>query len=256
MFIKKSLYGIKFIFLTVVVIGLATSNIYAKDSCITCHKDSNFRVQNKILFDYYSRWKDSIHDLAGVTCADCHGGDQNKTDKDASHKGMSSPITSKDFYKEIPQSCGSTKCHPNVLKNFTESKHYKALVEKGKGPHCATCHGSVNSEVYYASIIAKTCEVCHNKDTEIYPEATELAEKILQRFNVSHGYKKWILIFYSDRDPAKVKEINTVYGEIANSWHKFDFSQIDEESKELLNKLKSIVNKGLAEKKKMKKIKE
>jgi len=258
MFIKKSLYRIKFIFLTVVFIGLATSNIYAEDACIDCHKDEKFRVQNKKLFDYYNTWKNSTHDIAGVTCVNCHGGDPAKTDKDTAHKdGFSSPVVSGEvFYKEIPQTCGSSKCHEGVLKNFIESKHFKALMKEGKGPHCATCHGSANSEIYYTSIIARTCEACHNEDTEIYPEATELAEKILQRLNVSHGYKNWIRIFYSDKDPAKVKEINALYREIADSWHKFDFLQIDEKSKELLNQLKSVVSRGLIEKKKMKKIKE
>lgn len=248
--IKKNSYSIVLTFLFVFFLGFPIPSVYAKDTCIDCHKDEKFRVQNKKLFDYYSNWKNSSHDLAGVTCTDCHGGNPTKTDKDAAHKdGFSSPRVSEEvFYKEIPRICGSSKCHEAVLKNFTESKHFKALVEEGKGPHCATCHGSANAEIYYTSIIAKTCVACHNEETKNLPEVVEGAEKILHRINVSRAYRNWTLIYYSDKEPEKVKEINTLYKDIVDSWHKFDFAQLDEKSQELLNKLKSMVRRGLAEK--------
>lgn len=251
-FNKKNFYGMRLIFLIVFFVGLGVQHVYAKDTCIDCHRDDKFRVQNKVLFDYYNNWKDSTHDLSGVTCTDCHGGDPTKTDKDVAHKdGFSSPrVSGEIFYKKIPQTCGSNKCHGDVLKNFIESKHFKALIKEGKGPHCATCHGSVNTEVYYTSIIARTCEACHNEETKNRPEATKSAEKILQRINVSHGYRNWTLIYYSDKEPVTFKEINALYEDIATSWHSFDFEELDEKSQELLNKLKSIVNRGLAEKKK------
>lgn len=246
--IKKD--RMKLIFLTVFFVVLGVTHLYAKDTCIDCHKDDKFRVQSKVLFDYYNNWRDSVHDLSGVTCTDCHGGDPTKTDKDAAHKGNFSSLSDvdKSSFKEIPQRCG--KCHDTILKNFVESKHYKALLKEGIGPHCATCHGSVNTEVYYTSIIAKTCVACHNEETKNHPEVAEVADKILHRINVSRIYRNWALTFYSDKEPEKLKEIITLYGNIADSWHRFDFAQLDEKSQELLNKFKSIIRKVLAEKKK------
>jgi len=255
--IKKNLNGVRLVLLIVffVVVGLPYL-CTAADNCIECHKDKKFRVQNKKLYDYYSKWVRSSHDIAGITCVDCHGGEPTEKDKDAAHKnGFSSPnVSGEAFYKEIPQTCGSSKCHDSVLQNFTKSKHFKALQKEGKGPHCATCHGSVNSNVYYTSIVAKTCEACHNEETKNHPEVTKFAEKILQRLNVSRAYRNWVVIFYSDKDPIKLKEVNALYGKVADSWHKFNFLQLDEKSQELLTTLKSMVHKGIAEKKK--KIKE
>jgi hypothetical protein len=47
-----------------------------------------------------------------------------------------------------------------------------------------------------------------------------------------------------------LKEINALYRDITDSWHRFDFKQLDKKSKELLNKLKSIVNRELTKEKK------
>ena len=249
-FLERNLYGMRLIFLAVFFVGLAVPYVSAKDTCIDCHKDDKFRVQDKVLYDYYNNWKDSIHDLSGVTCTDCHGGNPTEPDKDVAHKDNFSSLTDTDevSFKKIPKTCG--RCHEAVSKNFVESKHYKAVLEQGTGPHCATCHGSVSTEVYYTSVIGRACEACHNEETRNLPEIGEDAEQILHRINVSRAYRNWTLIFYADKESVKLKEINALYGNITDFWHRFDFKQMDEKSKELLNKLKSIVNRELTKEKK------
>lgn len=249
---EKNLYRIKFIFLTILITGLAIPHIYANDTCVDCHKDEKFRVQNKALFDYYNDWKDSIHDLSGVTCTDCHGGDSTKTNKNVAHKKNFSSLShiEKESYKKIPSTCG--ECHDTVLNNFKQSKHYEALFEKAMGPHCATCHGSMNAEVYYTSVIARTCQACHNEYTKNRPEVVGEADKILHRINVTRAFRNWISIHYAEKEPEKAREINALYKDIADSWHSFDFVKLDEKSMDLLNKSKSLVNRGLAEKRKKK----
>jgi len=217
-----------------------------KGWCIECHKDDKFRVQNRILYDYYNNWKGSIHDLSGITCTDCHGGDPAKSDIKTAHGDNFSSLTERDkeSFKKIPQICG--RCHKAVLKNFVDSKHYKAVLQSGTGPHCATCHGSVNTKVYYASIIGKACRSCHNTETKNLPEISGTAEEILQNINVSRAYRNWALIFYTGKETVKLKEMNALYRDITDSWHKFDFVRLNEKSKELLNGLKSMVNKELS----------
>jgi hypothetical protein len=245
-FIKKEPFKVKLILLTLFFSGLFLSDVSAKDMCIDCHKDDKFQVQNKIVYDYYNNWKDSIHDLSGVTCTDCHGGDPTKADIETAHKDNFSSFTERDkeSFKKIPQICG--RCHEAVLKNFVDSKHYKAVLQEGTGPHCATCHGSVNTEVYYTSIIGKACRSCHNEETKNLPQVGVEAEEILQNINVARAYRNWALIFYTDKETVKLKEINALYRDITDSWHKFDFARLKDKSRGLLNSLKSIVNKGLA----------
>jgi hypothetical protein len=244
-------YGTGIIFFAILIVG--SGSVFAEDSCVNCHKDEKFRVQNKILFNYYANWKDSVHDLADVQCTDCHGGNMNKSDKESAHKDGFSSLTAIDgaAYKMIPERCG--QCHAPVLNNFMESKHYKALLEKGTGPQCVTCHGSMNAEVYYTSVVVRACKECHNEYTMNRPEIAGEADKILHRINVSRAYRNWISIYYSDDDPGKVKEMDAQYKDVADSWHRFDFDKLDSKSQGLLSRMKSLVNKKLAEKRSKKK---
>ncbi len=250
MFLNKHTLIMRLIFLAVFFIGLSVSSIEAKDTCVECHKDIKFRTQNPVLFNYYANWKDSTHDIEDITCKDCHGGDPTKGKKEDAHKGNYSSLSSIDnaAFKKIPQRCG--ECHKEVLKNFVESKHYEALIEKGTGPHCATCHGSVNADVYYTSVISRACKDCHNEYTKNRPEIVGEADKILHRINVAQAYKKWILINYEDKEMPLVMEMLALYSNVTESWHKFNFKELDQKSQDLLSKMKSLRNLAMAEKRK------
>ena len=228
--------------------GLAIPSAYAQVMCEDCHKDMKFLIQNRKLFDYYKFWKDSVHDLAGVKCINCHGGDPTKTDKEAAHKGHFSPLYGgdKESLKLIVHRCG--KCHKEILKNFISSKHYKVLIEKEKGPNCVTCHGSMNTGVYEAHNVAEGCKFCHNKETKNTPEVSQEAEKLLNYVNFIRSYRMWISTNYADEKSNMVKEINEQYKDIIFSWHQFNFEQNNEKTMNLLNKLKAIANKSRAEK--------
>ncbi len=246
--IKNNAYPVRIMILALFCLSLFCSYAFAVDTCIDCHQDDKFRVQNKRLFDYYNDWKDSVHNLAGVSCSDCHGGNPLKSDKIAAHKDNFSSLSHMDstVYRKIPDMCG--KCHESELSNFRQSKHYKSLFDKGTGPHCVTCHGSMNVEVYYTSVIVRTCQSCHNEYTENMPEVAGEADKVLHRINVSRAFKNWSSLHYSEKEPEKVREINDLYQDVAESWHTFNFEQLDEKSMNLLNMSKTLVNRGLAEK--------
>ena len=236
--------------ITVLFAGPAVFQAGAEDTCIECHKDKQFRTRNPVLFNYYNNWKNSIHELENITCVDCHGGDPDSSEKEAAHGKNFSSLTSidRDSFKEIPQRCG--ECHEAILENFTKSKHYKALMEKGTGPHCSTCHGSVNADVYYTSVISRACKDCHNEYTKNRPEIVGEADKILHRINVARAFRRWILINYQEKEPAKVEAILALYTDVAQSWHKFNFKELDQKSQDLLHKMKSLRKRALVEKKK------
>ena len=65
--IRKNINGIRFIFLTTLIIGFTASYVFAKDTCVDCHSDEEFRVQSLKLYVYYNNWKDSIHDMENLT---------------------------------------------------------------------------------------------------------------------------------------------------------------------------------------------
>ena len=243
-YFREYSYNVILLLLSVFLILVSVSYSDAADTCVECHKDIKFLNQNRVLFDYYNNWINSTHEIEGVKCMDCHGGDPTKRDKKSAHKNNFSSLTVTDrfFFKKISERCG--KCHEAVLKKFTESKHYKVLLDKGTGPHCSTCHGSMNAEVYYTSVISRSCKTCHNEYTKNLPDVVGEADKILHRINVAHVYKRWVLIEFHFTDPAKVEEILALYNNVAESWHTFDFEKLDQKSQDLLNKIKSLVSRG------------
>ncbi|MEK6654381.1 MAG: hypothetical protein AABY92_04425, partial [Thermodesulfobacteriota bacterium] len=133
----------KFVILTslFVVLGSPWEGASAagrSESCVECHKDDKFRVQNKKIYDYYQEWKGSAHDLAGLSCTACHNGDPAKASKDEAHVGIvpQSDPASPFYFKNIPKTCGS--CHRPVLERFAQSRHFEQLKTTGRGPTPST----------------------------------------------------------------------------------------------------------------------
>lgn len=139
--------------------------------CIQCH--SKLPEKNS---QPAALWRGSIHEINGVSCNDCHGGDP----KDAAN-AMSPARGFLGVPKEpaVPAFCG--RCHVGVLKDYQASAH-GSMLGKG-GPTCVTCHGS--HKVLKASlelISEKNCSRCHSyeragliRDAMKETEATILA---------------------------------------------------------------------------------
>ena len=242
----KSIFVMVFSLFIVLIIN---TNTFSDDSCVDCHKDEKFRIQDKKVFDYFNKWKGSVHDIAGVTCQECHGGDPAKANKEEAHAKDFSPAnqSSMVYYKNIPETCG--KCHEEVLGNFIKSDHYKVLKEAGKGPVCTTCHGALVTDVYYTSIVLSTCVSCHNPQTKNHPEVLNIADQILHRLNVSKGYLKWASKHYKDGSGELIR-LNALYKNISDSWHQFDFATTEKDSNKLLSEAKALFHEAYKSKKK------
>lgn len=153
------------------VVGASGQTMKPVDKCLSCHTD--------IGSDEATAYMTDIHYKAGVTCADCHGGDPTVEDQDAAmnpkkgYVGVPKPSS-------IPEMCG--KCHgsekstfktayhlDDVMDEFLASVHGRALSQSSKGPTCISCHGihnildinSVKSPVYPTNV-TKTCAKCHS----------------------------------------------------------------------------------------------
>lgn len=211
------------------------------DTCRDCHQDEKFRVQNKKIYDYFQDWKGSPHDLAGVTCTGCHGGDQTKTDQNEAHKGIlpQSNPESPFNYKNIPKTCGS--CHGDILARFQKSRHFELLEKSGRGPSCITCHGALNAKVYSMTIIERACSNCHNKKTGNKPQIIVQAREILERLNHANGYRNGLAFYYkSIHKPEAMEKVDAAYKDVILFWHEFDFKKLGPRSKELLAETKAI----------------
>lgn len=244
-------YVILFLLFTFIPGSFGIASVYAKDSCVECHKKEDHRLLNLRIYVYYKNWKDSVHDRADVQCIDCHGGNSDKSEEKSAHKKL---LTFKkgdrQSLKNIPLVCG--KCHKEILKNFMASNHYKELREKKDAPNCVTCHGSMNTGIYSFTAIEAACGVCHNDKTRNLPDVGKKAESILHTVNISNAYKGWVFSIY-DKESAEMKDLTTRYNNIALSWHTFNFDTLEEETVTFLTDLKSIIKGEMAGKNKGKK---
>jgi len=211
------------------------------ESCKTCHQDEKFRVENKKIYDYFQEWVGSPHDLAGLSCTACHGGDPAKASMDEAHLGIkpqsdpSSPFN----FKNIPKTCGG--CHPTVLERFEKSRHFASLKAGGRGPNCITCHGALNAKVYSTSIVERACANCHNAKTKNRPEVVAQAKEILAKLNHANGYRNGLRFYYkTTKRPQAMAKVDKAYDDVILFWHEFDFKRLSPRAKDLLTELKAL----------------
>ncbi len=164
------------VLLLTVCVGTLFAPISAADEshCFSCHNEweEGKDAPSK-------RWPADIHKDAGLSCTDCHGGDQSLEDMDAvraskGYRGVPGP-------KDIPGFCG--RCHSDAayMKKFNPSlpidqgEKYKTSMHgtrlaagDTKVATCVSCHSVHNiapantpmSTVYPVNL-PKTCAACH-----------------------------------------------------------------------------------------------
>ena len=214
-----------------------------EDSCVECHRDRNFLVTNKKLYDYFEQWDASIHKREDVGCADCHGGNPAAPGKKQAHgKGVGvSDAASGIYYKNVAETCG--QCHEDVLAGFQESDHYEQI-EKEKdeeqGPTCVTCHGSIDVSILDVNTVEAACARCHNEETDNFPENPAEAGRILNRFLAIHRFYRYVSIRAEPEEAREfLLEVDTLHRKLVVTWHTFDLEQIEKETDELLGVLKA-----------------
>lgn len=241
--------------------GVGATASAGEDACVACHKDPAFLVKNRKLYDYYQLWQVSVHAEAGITCTDCHGGNPKGKTKDAAHAGSSRHATSAVSainFKNIPKTCAD--CHDDIYTSYKKSAHFKKLTavtpEGVPGPNCVTCHGSVNATTLNVNTVEEVCAACHNDVTGNHPEIPSRAKYILGRFLAIDRFYRYISL---KGDPQQTKSFFSLVDPrregLASEWHTFDLDHVENETRVLLDALKTerdVVLKD-AEKKKPKK---
>lgn len=222
-------------------VGIAVGSV--EGSCITCHKDPNFLVTNKKLFDYFREWKQSIHGQEGVGCSDCHGGNPLARTKLKAHgpKGIGATNPgSPTSYKRVPKTCA--QCHEDFYTYYRQSSHFKRLVSKDpkrQGPNCVTCHASVNTMVMNFNTVRNTCAQCHNEESKNNPEIPGQAEELLRKFLSIHRFYRYLTVRGGVLEDDEIfHRIKRDTEDLFTSWHTFDLPTIEKKTNRLLTLLK------------------
>ncbi|HUI29663.1 MAG TPA: cytochrome c3 family protein [Candidatus Acidoferrales bacterium] len=198
--------AVLFVFFTLIVIPLHSTTYSQEkqvvDKCLSCHNDIGSSEAASYMND--------VHYKAGVTCADCHGGDPALDDQDAA-MSPSKGYVGVPKQSGIPQMCG--KCHgpektifktkfhlDDVMDDFMSSIHGRALTQSSDGPQCTSCHGIHNiskisdthSPVYPTKVTA-TCAKCHSNSD------------YMRKFNPGlpvDQYEKYLTSVHGERNKA------------------------------------------------------
>jgi hypothetical protein len=134
-----------------------------KSNCVRCHLNAG-RELTAPLRDFAR----SVHDLARLSCNDCHGGD---TEHDATaHESEHGFIGTK--MSAHMAACAS--CHASEAKVFAASKHYWDLTKRINRdyPACLDCHG--NHDIGRPPpdfAMTNVCSDCHKKFDTDFPQA-------------------------------------------------------------------------------------
>ncbi len=213
------------------------------NSCVACH--SQLPVSSFVGVRSHS-WKGSIHQMHGVTCDKCHGGNPRVSGQKEAHAGVlgSSDTRSMVYFKNIPSTCG--KCHGAEFYKFTQSLHYKRLESEGKGPECVTCHGSMVTSILRPETIAAVCERCHNAQMGVFPYVPQKAKAVLLLLMENNALLKANVKLHH---PVKGTQGSGILSDARSylhsamlDWHKFDLDTIIADLQDSYNSLNKLSN--------------
>jgi hypothetical protein len=198
----------------------------AAENCLDCHADPAFRVTHPKLFNYYREFAASLHGVAGLGCADCHGGDPAAEDAAEAHANLDGAPGD----AGSPGTCG--RCHPDQRDAFTASGHFAAAAAEDVPPDCATCHGGMEMDFIFVTRVRETCAGCHDGRYGHGGQAPARVEALLTRTSVIKGYRSYVDAYLADRQRAE--ELEARYHELTVRWHRFDLDAIEDDSHDLL----------------------
>lgn len=198
----------------------------AAGNCLECHRDPAFRVTHPELFNYHAEFAASMHGVAGLGCADCHGGDPAATDSGTAHAAMLQPRSAAGG----PDTCG--RCHADQRDAFVASDHFSAAASGDPVPDCATCHGSMDMDFIFVTRVRETCAGCHDGRYGHGSGAPARAEALLTRTSVIKGYRSYVDAHLEDRERAR--KLEEKYHALTVRWHRFDLDAVEDDSQELL----------------------
>lgn len=137
---------------------------WAQDPCAECHAAQELGETEEV---HLRQWRNSAHAKAGVSCADCHGGNSTTFVQLRAHRGVlnSGHTKSPTHQWNLPRTCGG--CHDVEYLALQQSAHF-ALFERRvrAAPTCRTCHGSVAAQSLGEGGLQARCNRCHGPEAD------------------------------------------------------------------------------------------
>ena len=137
---------------------------WAQDPCADCHAAQELEETEEF---HLRQWRNSAHAVAGVSCADCHGGNGTTFVQLRAHKGVlnSGHPKSPTHQWNLPQTCG--RCHEVEYLALQQSPHFALFERKIRAaPTCRTCHGSVAGQSLGEGGLQARCNRCHGPEAD------------------------------------------------------------------------------------------
>jgi hypothetical protein len=135
-----------------------------QNNCLSCHEKNSDETVG--LFAH------STHSRRGISCKDCHGGNESAVDKPVAH---SQDFIGKMNSNQILQRCGS--CHQSPLESFKTSRHFPERKNLAR-VDCVQCHGAHTVGISTGgSSFEYVCAGCHG--LEYLPELPAALRKTL-----------------------------------------------------------------------------
>jgi predicted CXXCH cytochrome family protein len=155
------------------VLTLVTPAV-AADSCMDCHRDLGDELGAPV-----EAMQNDVHTAAGLSCADCHGGDPG--DPEATSMDQEKGFAGSPEVQQIPTFCGRCHADESYMRRYDPQLPTDQLAEYHTSVHglrlndgdtqvatCVSCHGThgilpasdARSPIYPVNV-AKTCARCH-----------------------------------------------------------------------------------------------
>lgn len=178
----------------------ARADLPAGDTCAKCHLEQGDESLDVALF-----FVADVHGRAGISCADCHGGDRTKEDEDEAMSEDAGFVGAPDRLK-IPEFCGRCHSDPEYMRGFAPNlpvdqlRLYRTSLHGQKNAQgdrnvatCVDCHRthdirppSEPKSSVYPQQIPKTCGHCHADEKRMKPYGIPTDQEALYETSV-HG---------------------------------------------------------------------
>lgn len=134
-----------------------------KSNCVRCHLTAGRELTAPV-----RDFARSVHDLARMSCNNCHGGNtqEDKTAHEAEHEFIGTKLSA-----HVAACAG---CHTHEAQSFKKSKHYRDLSKgiKREYPVCVDCHGNHDIGKPPAEFaLMNVCTDCHKQFAKDQPHA-------------------------------------------------------------------------------------
>lgn len=166
------------------------------DTCVDCHAVLDGSLQTPV-----KKFVNDIHARAGLSCADCHGGDRNSTDPEAA-MSKAHGFVGKIPRTAVPERCAHCHSDPAFMQKYKPRQRVDQLTQYKTSVHgiqlakgdaavanCVDCHGVHDIREVKDSLspvhplrLPETCARCH-------ADASRMAKYKLPTDQFS-GYRK------------------------------------------------------------------